>query len=131
VTWVDALAGFLVAHMVGDYLFQTDWQARHKRGGLTGDSTSRRALWTHVTTYTIAFLPVLVWMGSEVSVGIGVLAGALIFLPHLIIDDGRVVEAYLRHVKRADVRNVGLATSVDQALHVVCLWAVALLAGLS
>jgi hypothetical protein len=131
VTWVDALAGFLVAHMVGDYLLQTDWQARHKRGGLTGDATSRRALLTHVTTYTITFIPVLVWMGSEVSAGIGVLAGVLIFLPHLVIDDGRVVDLYLRRVKRADVRNVGLATSVDQALHVVCLWLVALLAGLS
>jgi hypothetical protein len=131
VTWVDALAGVLVAHMVGDYLFQTDWQARHKRGGLTGDGTSRRALWTHVTTYTIAFLPVLAWIGTEVGVGIAILAGALIFLPHLGIDDGRVVDVYLRRVKRADVRNVGLATSVDQALHIVCLWLVALLAGLS
>lgn len=130
-TWYSVLAGFLVAHMVGDYLFQTDWQARHKRGGLTGDSIHRRALWTHVTTYTIAFLPVLVWMGADINVGIAVLAGVLIFLPHLGIDDGRVVDLYLRRVKRADVRNVGLATSVDQALHIVCLWAVALLAGLS
>ena len=37
-SWVNAFAGFLVCHMVGDYLFQTDWQARHKRGGLTGDA---------------------------------------------------------------------------------------------
>ena len=28
-SWVSVLAGFLVAHMVGDYLLQTDWQARH------------------------------------------------------------------------------------------------------
>lgn len=130
-TWVDALAGFLVAHMVGDYLFQTDWQARHKRGGLTGDGTSRRALWTHVSTYTLAFVPVLVWIGIDVSVGIAILAGVLIFLPHLVVDDGRVVDLYLRRVKRADVRNVGLATSVDQALHVLCLFLVALLAELS
>jgi hypothetical protein len=131
VSWVDALAGFLVAHMVGDYLLQTDWQARHKRGGLTGDGPSRRALWTHVCTYTLAFVPVLVWMARDVSVGIAVLAGVLIFVPHLVIDDGRVVDVYLERVKRADARTVGLATSVDQALHVVCLWLVALLAGLS
>jgi hypothetical protein len=131
VSWVDVLAAFLVAHMVGDYLFQTDWQARHKRGGLTGDGTSRRALWTHVATYTLAFVPALIWIGIDVSAGIAVLAGVLVFLPHLGIDDGRVVEGYLRHVKRADVRNLGLATSVDQALHVLCLFLVALLAGLS
>ena len=34
--WVSVFTAFLVAHMVGDYLFQTDWQARHKRGGLSG-----------------------------------------------------------------------------------------------
>ena len=38
VSWVSVFAGFLVAHMVGDYLFQTDWQARHKRRGLGGDA---------------------------------------------------------------------------------------------
>ena len=46
VSWVSVLAGFLVAHMVGDYLLQTDWQARNKRGGLGGDRVARRALLT-------------------------------------------------------------------------------------
>ena len=41
VSWVSVLAGFLVAHMVGDYLFQTDWQARNKRGGLSGGGVAR------------------------------------------------------------------------------------------
>ena len=65
VSWVSVFAGFLVAHMVGDYLLQTDWQARHKRGGLGGDRVARRALVTHVTTYTLAFLPALIWIGSR------------------------------------------------------------------
>ncbi len=42
-SWVSVLAAFLVAHMVGDYLFQTDWQARNKRGGLGSDPVARRA----------------------------------------------------------------------------------------
>ena len=46
VSWVSVFAGFLVAHMVGDYLLQTDWQARHKRRGLAGDPVSRRALFS-------------------------------------------------------------------------------------
>ena len=70
-SWVSVFAGFLVAHMVGDYLFQTDWQARHKRGGLGGDPVARRALLTHVTTYTLAFLPAFIWIGSELDVGLG------------------------------------------------------------
>ena len=49
VSWVSLFAAFLVAHMVGDYLFQTDWQARNKRGGLSG-GVALRALTTHVTT---------------------------------------------------------------------------------
>ena len=131
-TWVDAFAGFLVAHMVGDYLFQTDWQASHKRGGLTGDSVSRRALLTHVTTYTIAFIPVFVWIAIRLDdVLIAVIAAVLVFLPHFVVDDGRIVVGYVRRVKRADVRNLGLLTSVDQAFHILSLWAVAILVGAS
>ena len=44
VSWTAVLAGFFVAHMVGDYLLQTDWQARHKTCGLGRDPVARRAL---------------------------------------------------------------------------------------
>jgi len=127
VSWVSVLAGFLVAHMVGDYLLQTDWQARNKRGGLGADPVARRALLTHVTTYTLAFLPALVWIGVELDPVWGVVAGVLIFVPHLMIDDGRLVSLYLVRVKRADGLNVGLAASVDQSFHVLSLWLVAML----
>ena len=95
-SWVAVLAAFLVAHMVGDYLLQTDWQARHKRGGLGNDPVARRALVTHVTTYTLAFLPALIWIGSEIEPVWALVAGVLIFLPHLLIDDGRVGESVPR-----------------------------------
>lgn len=130
-SWVDVFAGFLVAHMVGDYLLQTDWQARHKRGGLTGDGVARRALWTHVSTYTLAFLPALVWIGSELDAGVAAVAAVLIFLPHLVIDDGRVIRLYVSRVKRADGFDVSLAASVDQSFHVLSLWLVAVLVGLA
>jgi hypothetical protein len=129
VNWVSVLAGFLVAHMVGDYLFQTDWQARHKRGGLSGDGTALRALCTHVATYTLAFVPALVWIADELDAGWAVLAAALIALPHLVVDDGRIVRLYLAHVKRAPEFDVGLAASVDQSFHVLSLFVVAILVG--
>ena len=81
-TWVEVLAAFLVAHLVGDYLLQTDWQARHKAGGLGGDRTARKALVAHVATYTLAFVPACVWIGGERGVGWAVLTGALVALPH-------------------------------------------------
>jgi hypothetical protein len=128
VNWVSVLAAFLVAHMVGDYLFQTDWQARNKRGGLSG-GIAFRALATHVTTYTLAFVPALVWIADELEVGWALLTAALIFLPHFVIDDGRIVRFYLARVKRADGFDLGLAASVDQSFHVLSLFLVALLLG--
>lgn len=130
-TWVYWFAGFLVAHMVGDYLLQTDWQAVHKRGGLGPDPVARRALVTHVSTYTLAFVPALVWVGSHTSAGVAILAGVLIFLPHLVVDDGRVVRLYLARVKHADGLNTGLAAQVDQSFHVLSLCLVAILVGLT
>jgi len=129
VNWVSIFTAFLVAHMVGDYLFQTDWQARHKRGGLSGDKVAFKALVAHVTTYTLAFLPALVWIGDQLDPGWALLAAALIFFPHLVLDDGRFVRAYLANVKRADGFDVGLAASVDQSFHVLSLFLVALLVG--
>jgi hypothetical protein len=131
VSWVSAFAGFFVAHMVGDYLFQTDWQARHKRGGLTVGGVARRALVSHVTTYTLAFVPALIWIGSNTDAVTAVVAGILIFIPHLIVDDGRVVRLYLARVKRADGFDVGLAASVDQSFHVLSICLVAILVGVS
>ena len=128
-SWVSVFAAFLVAHMVGDYLFQTDWQARNKRGGLSGDRVAFRALFTHVTTYTLAFLPALIWIGDQLDPGWAILAAALIFLPHLVLDDGRIVRAYLANVKRAEGFDLGLAASVDQSFHVLSLFLVALLVG--
>ena len=128
-SWVSVLAGFLVAHMVGDYLFQTDWQARNKRGGLSGDPLARRALVTHVTTYTLAFLPAFLWIGSELDAAWALVAAVLVFVPHLLIDDGRVVAFYLARVKGVDGFNVSVAASVDQSFHVLSLFVVALLLG--
>jgi Protein of unknown function (DUF3307) len=128
VSWVSVLAVFLVAHMVGDNLLQTDWQARNKRGGLS-DGAAFRALAAHVATYTLAFVPALVWIGVELDAGWALLAGALVALPHLVIDDGRLVQLYMAHVKHVLDYNVSLEATVDQSFHVVSLCLVALLVG--
>ncbi len=128
-SWVAVLAGFLVAHMVGDYLLQTDWQARHKRGGLGPDPVARKALVSHVSTYTLAFLPAFIWIGVELGAIWAIIAAVLVFVPHLIIDDGRVVSLYLARVKRVDGLNLGVAASVDQSFHVVSLFLAAMVIG--
>jgi hypothetical protein len=127
--WVELFAVLVVSHLAGDFILQTEWQATHKFGGLGGDPEARRALLAHVATYTLAFVPAFVWLAD--SLGAGVLGiAALVAGPHLIQDDGRLVAAYIREVKRSHVA-VGdqLFVMVDQAFHLVVLFAIALVAG--
>ena len=84
---------------------------------------------THVSTYTLAFVPVLVWIGAELDVVWALATAILVFVPHLVIDDGRGVGLYLTRVKGVDGFNVGVAASVDQSFHVLSLFLVALMLG--
>ena len=127
-SWVELFLALVVCHLVGDYLLQTDWQARHKRGGLSlHDAVARRALCTHVAVYALVLLPPLLIAGTAVQVvwAIAVIAGS-----HLIQDDGRLLALYMTHVKGISPRtNPPLSTAVDQSFHIVVLFVVALLIG--
>jgi hypothetical protein len=127
--WVQVFAVFLVSHAVGDYMFQTEWQALHKHGGLGGSPTRRRALFSHIATYTLAYVPALLWLSDSLDAGVFGVA-ALIAIPHLIQDDGRLLTSYARTFKKADITtNLLLGALLDQAFHVVALFLVALVAG--
>ena len=126
-TWVEAFAVLITSHLVGDFLLQTDWQARHKQGGLGADPIRRRALLAHVATYMAAFLPALVWIGIERDAAWAVVIGAVVAVPHLIQDDGRLLDAYMARVKGLSQTSSGLRVAVDQSFHAVCLFGTALL----
>ncbi len=128
-TWVEVFAVFVVCHMVGDFVLQTDWQARFKHEGLGGDPVRRRALVSHVAVYTLCFVPALVWIGIETGQAWrAVLVGAVVFVPHLIQDDGRLLDAYNLRVKGLGRESGGLRVVVDQSFHLVFLFGTALLA---
>jgi uncharacterized protein DUF3307 len=129
VSWSEALLALLVSHAVGDILIQTEWQAQMKVRGV-GDPLGRRALARHIATYTLAFLPALVWIGAERSILRAVAVGALVATTHLLIDDGRLVSAWLREVKRAADPTTALSIAVDQSFHILCLLGVALVAAI-
>ena len=118
---------FVVCHLVGDFLFQTDWQARCKRGGLGRDPAHRRALVSHVLTYMVAFLPALVWIGLETDALWALVTAAAIAIPHLVQDDRRLLDAYMARVKGLAESSSGLRIAVDQAFHVLFLFGTALL----
>ncbi len=123
---------FVISHLIGDFLLQTDFQARYKHGGLGRDPVARRALFSHVTAYTLAFVPALIWIGGELSL-VGTLAvAALIFLPHLIQDDGRLVVRWMADVKHTDAATAprGVTVMVDQTFHLIALFLLAVLVAL-
>jgi hypothetical protein len=128
VSWVAVFDVFLVCHLVGDFLLQTDWQAMHKYGGLGGDTTARRALTSHVATYTLAFVPALVWIACQTELWRALPAAVLIAAEHLIQDDGRLLGSYMRRVKGpGSVASPGIRIAVDQSFHALFLFGVALL----
>ena len=126
-SWPPVFAAFLVCHLAGDLLLQTEWQALTKVRGL-GDPEGRRALILHAATYTAPYLPALVWVGDERGAVRAVVVALLIALPHVAVDDGRFVRVWLRQVKHSPDPAPSLRLMVDQSFHVVCLLGVAVLA---
>jgi hypothetical protein len=128
--WPAVFLVFLVSHLVGDWILQTDWQATNKPLGLTSNGIPRRALASHAAIYTLCFVPSLVWLSDTLSAGEELLVAALIGVPHYIQDDGRLIRAYARRVKKLDsaVHPVVLL-AVDQGFHVLALFAVAIAVG--
>lgn len=127
--WVEVFAVLVVSHAAGDFLLQTEWQATHKGGGLNGDRERRRALLAHVITYSLAFVPALIWLAGDTSPAgeIALLAG--IALPHAVIDDGRALAAYVRTVKHVKPGPGPLMMAIDQSVHLVILFGLALAFG--
>ena len=124
-SWAEVLVVFAVCHLVGDFLFQTEWQAVNKYGGLRPIPIARRALLSHVATYTIAFFPAFVWIAEDHGARVWA-AVALVAIPHLLQDDGRALLAYVRRVKRSDAGPGDLVfVMTDQSLHAVGLLAAA------
>jgi uncharacterized protein DUF3307 len=127
--WVEAFAAFVVSHLVGDYLLQTDWQALNKRGGLGASPLARRALLAHIAGYTLAFVPALIWLADDIGAwAVGV--AAVIAVPHMVQDDGRLLTMFMLRVKHTDPRaNPSVAAAADQSFHFVALFLTALLVG--
>lgn len=127
-SWVEIFAVLVLSHATGDYLLQTDWQATNKRGGLGRNRVAARALFSHVFTYTLAFIPAGIWL-HDFGAGGEVLLAAAIFLPHLVQDDGRLLTRYMDVVKGPGAASTqAVFMTVDQTFHLLTLFAIALVA---
>jgi hypothetical protein len=125
--WPSVFAAFMVCHLGGDLLLQTEWQALTKGRGLN-DPEGRRALMAHAATYTVVFAPALAWIARGRTVARAAGTAALIGVPHLLVDDGRLVRGWLRQVKHSPEPAPSLRLMVDQSFHVVCLFGTAMVA---
>lgn len=126
-SWVEVFLVLIVSHLVGDFLLQTDWQAKYKYGGLGPDPVRRRALGSHIVTYTLAFVPAFIWIAAEGGLARAVAAALLVAVPHWIQDDGRLLDLYMAVVKGLSQNSPGLRVAVDQSFHAVVLFLTALI----
>ncbi len=124
----ELLVWALIAHVVADWLLQTDWMAVNKV------NLRHPAGYVHAGVYTLFMLPLFPW-------GLAILIG----VTHLFIDTRGPVHWWMRRVKRMPLGGSGteqpgapkssayakfgfLESAVDQAFHVVVLAAAALAA---
>jgi hypothetical protein len=129
VTWPALFGVFLLSHLVGDFVLQTDWQASNKQHGLRGGGpTNRRALLMHGSVYTLAFVPALVWVADESGTLAAIAVAAAVWIPHMVVDDGNLVALWIQHVKHVyTVPSTVVRLGVDQSVHVLTLALVAYL----
>jgi Protein of unknown function (DUF3307) len=122
-SWSALFGVFLLSHLFGDFLLQTDWQATNKWNGLRhGTAENRRALALHGLVYTLGFVPALVWVGIETSALEAVGIAALIAIPHVVVDDGTLLAAWIRNVKHVrGTPGTVVRLGADQSAHLLCL----------
>jgi hypothetical protein len=111
----ELLVWALIAHVVADWLLQTDWMAVNKV------NLRHPAGYVHAGVYTIFMLPLFPWV-----------LALLIGVTHLFIDTRGPVHWWMRNIKRvspsANATTGFVESAVDQAFHVVVLAAAALAA---
>lgn len=99
----------IVGHAVGDFLLQTSWQAENK-------SRIWKALITHSLVYSI-----VIYLLALVAEGISLISIAVIFLSHVLLDKGSIVDWWLKTIKKEHTNNAQIRFLVDQSLHLLVL----------
>lgn len=108
---MNMFAWLFVGHLVGDFLLQTGWMAKKTSNYL--------ALIVHSMVYTLVVVAFSLLAG-----GLDYKAVAVILFSHLILDQRRFVEFWVRVVNNAaDLPWINIV--VDQCFHLIVLSLVA------
>jgi hypothetical protein len=90
--------GLIILHFFGDFVFQTDWQAKNK-------SKNLRALLSHTTVYSLCYLFPLGWKFVLVT-----------FITHTLTD--AVTSRMTAHLwAKGHVHNFFVVIGADQVIH--------------
>jgi hypothetical protein len=109
----------LMAHILGDWLLQTEWQAKNKQSNWL-------ALLVHVAIYHIVALAILIW-GFDLDLTAAVLVVVALAVLHALLDRREIVIWLMRTLRITVERKPEgwLLIAVDQALHLLLLGAAA------
>ncbi len=115
-----SIFGWLVlGHLIGDWMFQTDWMARSKRGRLWSVECVM-----HCSIYT-ATVTLTAWFGSRgamSAVQLGLLFG-IVLISHWLIDGLDLAGRWGQLVNQTRIDYVRIV--VDQTMHLIVLAAAA------
>lgn len=118
---VEVFLYLLAAHLIGDWLIQTDWMATKK-------AENWRALLAHVFTYHIFVFGAFYFAG--VSLIPNLLGTLFLAATHAVLDNRRFEIWWIRKVKRVrepEEIPTWLLLGVDQSFHFVLLFVAAIL----
>jgi hypothetical protein len=109
-----------MAHIIGDWLLQTEWQAVNK-------DSNWKALAVHLLIYHVVVAIVLLWGFNIPPAQVGIVMVPLIVL-HAVFDRRGFVRQLMRLLRLTVTREPGgwLIIAVDQSLHLLLLGATAL-----
>lgn len=100
----------LIAHLIGDFLLQTGWMAKHK-------ASKWLPLLTHVSIYTA-----VIALFGHFSGGLSFAAVAIVFIGHIILDRKTFVLFWVERVQTAKgPEKVWLSIVADQIFHIILL----------
>lgn len=105
----------IVGHLIGDFLFQTNWMAMNK-------SKKWAPLLTHCVVYTMMIFGVAFFGGYTIPIS----AIALIFFSHVLLDRRTFVVWWVKKIMGTTDKGANwLNIVVDQVFHIIILAAVA------
>lgn len=99
----------LVAHMVGDFLFQNRWMAINKTNNVL-------VAFIHASIYALSVMLICGWADWKFYI---------VLISHFIIDHFRIAKYWRRFFSRDE--EFSWMITADQSMHLLILWALSLI----